>query len=164
MSIVLFRVDERLIHGQVVVGWGSSLRPQHIIVVDDALAQSKWEQELYTFGLPDDLKATFADVQTARAQLPSWRSGAERVMVLTRDIASMRDLGADGLLRGEEINLGGIHHSSGRRQVLPYLFLSADEARAMMTLSAAGAKVSARDLPSARRIEFADLVRNAGVQ
>ena len=47
MPIVLFRVDERLIHGQVVVGWGSKLRPDRFLVVDAALATSEWEQELY---------------------------------------------------------------------------------------------------------------------
>jgi PTS system mannose-specific IIB component/fructoselysine and glucoselysine-specific PTS system IIB component len=44
MSIVLFRVDERLIHGQVVVGWGAELHPDRIIVVDDEIAHSQWEQ------------------------------------------------------------------------------------------------------------------------
>ena len=56
MAIVLFRVDERLIHGQVVVGWGTRLHPNRIVVVDDDLAVSPWEQDLYTLGLPDDLR------------------------------------------------------------------------------------------------------------
>ena len=46
VPIVLFRVDERLIHGQVVIGWGHELRPERYVVVDDDLAESPWEQEL----------------------------------------------------------------------------------------------------------------------
>ena len=40
MAIVLYRVDERLIHGQVVIGWGSQLQPSRYLVVDDALADA----------------------------------------------------------------------------------------------------------------------------
>jgi hypothetical protein len=47
VSIVLFRVDERLVHGQVTVGWGMRLRPALYVTVDDALAGGDWEQELW---------------------------------------------------------------------------------------------------------------------
>ncbi|HIC54769.1 MAG TPA: PTS N-acetylgalactosamine transporter subunit IIB, partial [Gemmatimonadetes bacterium] len=50
VSIVLFRIDERLIHGQVVIGWGHQLRPDRYAVVDDDLADSAWEQDLYRLG------------------------------------------------------------------------------------------------------------------
>lgn len=163
MSIVLFRVDERLIHGQVVVGWGTNLRPDQIIVVDNALAASSWEQELYTFGLPDELEVSFATVEAAREQLAQWRDSKHRAMILTRDVSTMKQLSAGGLLRGEEINIGGIHHAPGRRAVLPYLYLSDDEARAMTALAADGAAVSARDLPGTRRVELNDLLRGSGL-
>ena len=53
MTVVLYRIDERLIHGQVVIGWGTQLHPDSYLVVDDALAASDWEQELYVLGLPE---------------------------------------------------------------------------------------------------------------
>ena len=54
MAIVLYRVDERLIHGQVVLGWGRELRPGRYVVVDDALAESEWEQELYRLSVAEE--------------------------------------------------------------------------------------------------------------
>src|SRR5512143_1778138 len=98
MSIALYRVDERLIHGQVVVGWGNQLHPQRIVVVDDGLATSAWEQELYTMGLSPGLVTEFVDVATARARLPAWRESPETVVLLTRDVATMRRLGGGGAL------------------------------------------------------------------
>jgi PTS system mannose-specific IIB component/fructoselysine and glucoselysine-specific PTS system IIB component len=157
MSIALYRVDERLIHGQVVVGWGNELHPQRIVVADDGLAVSDWEQELYTMGLSPDLCTEFVDIATARERLRSWRASAERVVLLTRDIASMRRLGAGGTLAGEEINIGGIHHAPGRRMVLPYVFLSETESRELRALAREGALVSARDLPGTRRIPLEQL-------
>src|SRR5688500_6020561 len=109
MSIVLFRVDERLIHGQVIVGWGSALHPDRIVVVDDDLAVSDWEQELYAMGLPDELTSSFESVADARDHLPDWRSDALRILVLTRDVSTMRRLADAGAMRGEEVNIGGIH-------------------------------------------------------
>lgn len=159
MPIVLYRVDERLIHGQVVVGWGTKLRPDRIVVVDDELASSPWEQELYSFGLPPNLKTDFVDVTQARERMRGWRQGDERVVLLTRDLRTMTRLAEGGLLRGEEVNIGGIHHAPGRTSVLPYVFLSRAEREEISQLAEQGATVSARDLPGARRVELDQLLK-----
>jgi len=158
MSIALYRVDERLIHGQVVVGWGNQLHPQRIVVVDDNLASSAWEQELYTMGLPPDLATEFVDVSAARDRLRNWRASGEVVILLTRDIESMRRLGGGGALAGEEVNIGGIHHAPGRHQILPYVFLSRSESEELRALARDGAHVSARDLPGTRRVPLEHLL------
>jgi mannose/fructose/N-acetylgalactosamine-specific phosphotransferase system component IIB len=59
----------------------------------------------------------------------------------------MLDLARGGLLRGRRVNLGGIHHSPGRRKVLPYLFLDAEDEERITALLADGVEVTARDLP-----------------
>jgi mannose/fructose/N-acetylgalactosamine-specific phosphotransferase system component IIB len=160
MPIVLHRIDERLIHGQVVVGWGSHLHPDRIVVVDDDLAASTWEQELYCLGVPPEVTAEFTGVSEARERLAQWRISRDRVFILTRDAATMAALARGGLLRGEEINIGGIHHSPGRRQALPYVFLSDAEADALRDLAAAGAEVSARDLPTTRPVQLDQLLQD----
>lgn len=158
MAIVLYRVDERLIHGQVVVGWGNALHPERIVVVDDELAGSAWEQELYGLGLPPGIEAVFESVAGARQHLGDWRTAHARSVVLTRDLATMRRLAQDGLLRGEEVNIGGIHYAPGRTAVLPYVYLSRDEREEMRRLADEGAVVSARDLPNARKVEVGHLL------
>lgn len=158
MGIALYRVDERLIHGQVVVAWGSALHPQRIVVVDDGLAESSWEQELYTLGLPPDIATEFVAVEAARARLRDWRSAGEVVILLTRDVETMRRLARAGALAGEEVNIGGIHHAPGRREVLPYVFLSSAEEESLRALSREGAHISARDLPAARRVTLEHLL------
>ena len=45
--VILFRIDDRLIHAQVVVGWGRRLRPDRIVLADDAVRAEEWEKELY---------------------------------------------------------------------------------------------------------------------
>ena len=159
MAILLFRVDERLIHGQVVVGWGTRLHPDHIVVVDDELAASDWEQELYTLGLPETVSASFETVEDARTQLADWIDDAQRTLVLTRDLTTMRRLGEEGGLVGREVNIGGIHHATGRDRILPYVFLGPTEREEIHRLIDGGALVVAQDLPTARAVDAATLLR-----
>jgi mannose/fructose/N-acetylgalactosamine-specific phosphotransferase system component IIB len=158
MPIVLCRIDERLIHGQVVVGWGTRLHPERIVVVDDELSTSLWEQELYGMGLPTKLATEFVDVATARQRLGGWRAGSERVVLLTRDVATMVRLAEGRLLEGAEVNLGGIHHAAGRQFVLPYVYLSAEERTQLQELEGEGVAISALDVPSGRRVDLAQLL------
>ena len=157
MSIVLWRVDERLIHGQVVLGWGSQLRPSRYIVVDDDLANSQWEQELYRLGA-GDAEVLFRTVAAARDEVQEWRDSPTRSILLTRDVRSMRRLGAAGLLRGERVNLGGQHHGPERVQILTYLYLSPADQADLIALAEEGAEVSARDLPDAHKVSLKSLI------
>lgn len=158
MSIALLRVDERLIHGQVTVGWGARLKPSRYVVVDDRVAEAEWEQELMALGAPEGVEVEFHSVATARVRLERWASQGERVVLLTRDVESMLRLAREGRLEGREVNLGGIHDAPGRIQVLPYLFLGDDERAQIRELAREGVRVTAQDLPASRRRPAEDLL------
>ncbi len=158
MGIALLRVDERLIHGQVTVGWGARLQPTRYLVVDDELAQSDWERELMALGAPSDALVEFLSVQTARGLLEEWISSTTRSVLLTRDLDHMVRLARGGMLEGMEVNLGGLHHAAGREEVLPYLFLTSQDRERIVELEEEGAIVSARDLPSSPRRNASDLL------
>jgi mannose/fructose/N-acetylgalactosamine-specific phosphotransferase system component IIB len=140
MSIELFRIDERLIHGQVVVAWGSKLRPDRIIVIDDDIAASQWEQELYCIGLPPDLPADFVTVARAIECFAEWRTNSERVILLARSVERWRGWGATGCCMASTSMSGGIHHGPERREMLPYVYLSDDEAAALRDIAGSGAE------------------------
>ncbi len=158
MPILLYRVDDRLIHGQVVVGWGAQLDLGYIAVVDDDIAQSDWEKDLFRAGLPDSIEGRFLTVDEAVEVIPKWREAKERGIVLTRDIANMRRLAESGVLEGEEINIGGLHDAPGRRRVLPYVFLSDQDRSELVRLGRLGVRVTARDVPGARAVDLDQLL------
>ncbi len=158
MPILLYRVDERLIHGQVVLAWGTELRAERYLVVDDELAGSAWEQELYRLGA-GEAEAVFTTVEEARNRLPEWREAPAHAILLTRDVRTMLRLARGGLLRGCKVNLGGRHHGPGRDEVLSYLHLSADDRDALIALEVEeGVDVSARDLPDAHKVPLRSLL------
>ena len=158
MSIALIRVDERLIHGQVVIGWGSGLRPDRYVVVDDALAESEWEQDLYALGVPGEVELDFLSADRARGRLQTWRDSPGGIVILLRDLQTALALAQNGALEGESINLGGLHARQGREEVLSYLFLDSREREVLQALAEAGARISAQDLPGSPKIPLASLL------
>jgi PTS system mannose-specific IIB component/fructoselysine and glucoselysine-specific PTS system IIB component len=148
MAIVLFRVDDRLIHGQVVVGWGRPLGVDRIVLVDDQVAASGWEQDLYRMAVTGDIDVEFAAVADAERRLRDWQSDERRTLVLTGDLQTMAALHAADPVTVHRINLGGIHHRAGRRERLPYLYLTDEEMARLAELEAAGAAIAAQDPPT----------------
>jgi PTS system mannose-specific IIB component/fructoselysine and glucoselysine-specific PTS system IIB component len=148
MPIVLYRIDDRLIHGQVVLGWGRTLGADFIVLVDDAVRRSEWEQELYRMAVPPDVEVVFSSVTEAAEALPGWLSDGRRGIVLTGDIATMVGLvQATHLI--PRVNLGGIHFRPGRTERRPYVYLTDEEYTELHELADAGVKVSAQDVPTA---------------
>ena len=158
MPIVLNRVDERLIHGQVVIGWGNQLRPDRYLVVDDGLAASGWEQDLYRLGAAG-AEVLFTDEAAAAEVIREWRAAPQRSILLTRDIGTMRRLVEEGVLQGAKVNLGGIHHGPGRKEVLTYLHLTEQDQEDLRAIAEAGVTVTARDLPDAHKVTLDSLLR-----
>ena len=161
MGVELYRIDDRLIHGQVVVGWGQPMGLGFIALVDDEVAASDWEQELYRMGVPPEVDVFFESVEGAARRLGAWRSDQRPGILLTGDIDSMaRLVGACAEVRA--VNLGGIHHRAGRTQRLRYIYLSAEEETALRALQAKGVQVTAQDVPTARPVPLEDVLRGQG--
>lgn len=156
MTVVLNRIDDRLIHGQVVVGWGQPLDVKFIVLVDDAVAESDWEQELYRMGVPPEMEVRFHSAAAAAPLLDAYRTEARPGILLTGDIATMRRLVEQGGVR--DVNVGGIHHRAGRTQHLRYVFLTLEEEDALRGLAALGAVVTAQDVPGARAVPLEELL------
>ena len=149
MTIALYRVDDRLIHGQVVVGWGQPLDVGFIVLVDDEVSASPWEQDLYRMGVPPSIEVVFASIADAQRTLPQWEREPRVGILLTRDITTIAALAANGVRR---VNIGGIHHQPGRSERLRYVYLTDDEAGELRRLAATGVRVTAQDVPTARAI------------
>jgi PTS system mannose-specific IIB component/fructoselysine and glucoselysine-specific PTS system IIB component len=161
VAVELYRIDDRLIHGQVVVGWGQPLDLSFIVLVDDEVAGSDWEQELYRMGVPEEMEVYFESVASAIERLPAYVSDERKGLLLTGDIDTMaRLVDGAGTIRG--VSLGGIHHRTGRVQRLRYLFLSSEEEAALRALAGKGIAVTAQDVPAARPLSLNEVLDGEG--
>jgi mannose/fructose/N-acetylgalactosamine-specific phosphotransferase system component IIB len=148
MSIALYRIDDRLIHGQVVVGWGKPLNVAFIVLVDDAVRASAWEQELYRMGVPADIEVVFASTAEAAERLAEWERDPRVGILVSGEIDTLAALTGNSH-HVRRVNVGGLHHRPGRSERLRYVYLSDAEAAQLRALAARGVEVTAQDVPTA---------------
>lgn len=161
MTLDLYRIDDRLIHGQVVVGWGQPCNLGFVVLVDDEVVNSDWEQELYRMGVPPEMDIFFDSVESAAEQLPAYRQDRRKGILLTGDISTMARLvaRAPGIT---SVTIGGVHHKAGRTARLRYVFLTQDEENELLELQKAGVTVTAQDVPSASPVSLEEVLRGDG--
>lgn len=160
MSLEYFRIDDRLIHGQVVVGWGQPCSLGFVVLVDETVVASDWEKELYRMGVPPEMELYFESVESAAARMPTFRADERAGLLLTGDIATMSALVAKvpGI---STVTLGGIHHHQGRTPRLRYVFLTPVEEGALRAIEGLGVDVTAQDVPSARPVPLDELLNSS---
>lgn len=158
MPIALYRIDDRLIHGQVIVGWGQPLDLQVLHLVDDEVSVSDWEQELYRMGVPPEMTVQFFSADDAAAILPSLQSDPRPGILLVGDVTTMKRLvdAANGTIPA--VNVGGIHHAPGRVAKMRYVFLTPTEEAELKAIADMGVVVTAQDVPSARPVPLAEVL------
>lgn len=161
MTLALLRLDDRLVHGQVVVGWAQALAADRIVLVDDRIRASEWERDLYALGMPPGLPLVVTSVAEALLSVREWIGASLRTIVVTADVETVTRLCATAP-DIDEVNVGGMHARADRAERLPYVFMSAAEADALRALAARGVEVTAQDVPTARPIPLRDLVGAAG--
>lgn len=146
--IVLSRVDNRLVHGQILETWVPSLKVERIVVADDDSAKSPLARAAMTLAVPSDLPVALDPVASVDWQ--ELAAASERVLVLFRDVGDLARAAAAGLTpeRGRRVNLGNVHYAPGRRPVTPSVFLAGAELEQVKALAAQGFEVEARAIPS----------------
>jgi len=150
VPLLLARIDDRLIHGQVVHGWGGALHPTLIVIVSDALRSKPERADLYLFAVPDGARGRVVSVAEALAPGFAAQVAAERTLLILPGIEEALRLAEGGFDLGE-INIGGLHHAPGKTEVLPYVFLDAADRDRLRALARSGATLYAQDLPSNAR-------------
>jgi len=151
----LHRIDDRLIHGQVVVAWGARVNPRIIWVVDDACAASDWERELLESSAPG-VRVRVLTIAEAAVAYPEVAFGAEAAILLVRDLATARALVEAGAAV-PSFNVGGLHYAPGKDKVNEYVYLDAsdrDDARALL---GRGVTLVVQDVPASRPQDLAQL-------
>jgi mannose/fructose/N-acetylgalactosamine-specific phosphotransferase system component IIB len=158
VSFVLVRVDDRLIHGQVTVAWGSWLNPDRIILVSDEVAGCDWRCELYAdtdaLGVPVTILSRDAFLESLEAG--QWKGEKDFLLVETpRELLALMK----GGLKVPEANIGGMHHAEGKREILPYVFVDDEDVAALQEIARLGTRLDARDVPQAQSQDLAALLR-----
>jgi mannose/fructose/N-acetylgalactosamine-specific phosphotransferase system component IIB len=161
VPLLLARVDDRLIHGQVVHGWGVVLAPTLIAIVSDSLRSRPEHAELFLLAVPEGTRGRV--ISTAEALAPDFAADVttERTILIFPGIGDAVRL-HEGGFELREVNIGGLHHAPGKTEVLPFVYLDAADREHLGALLRAGVVVYAQDLPSNPRHPVEPWVAGAG--
>lgn len=145
MPIVLARVDDRLIHGQVVVGWARNLEADCLVVANDAVAADPMQRQLLPMAVPPQIKVGIFRVRDAADALLQGKYEGRRIILL---FASLSDaLAFNVVMPLERLNVGGIRQAPGRKPLRTAVALSESDAQAARSLMAGGAELSIQMVP-----------------
>lgn len=156
MPLVLIRIDDRLIHGQVVVGWGIHLSPDRIILSSDEIANSTWEKEMYmgaeaTAPLPLSISVLTFDETLLSLSEPEKQK--EKIILLVETPKEILTLIEKGL-KIEKVNIGGMHYKHGKRRIAPYIFVDDDDIACFKKMDDMQIALEGKDVPTAPKIDI----------
>ena len=158
MSLVLVRIDDRLIHGQVVVGWRQVLHPSRIVLCSDEVATTDWQRTIYKSAVPPDLKASVLTIKDTISTLKANGFEGEKVILLVNNpktIVELVDAGVDI----KEVNVGGMHFKPGKNQISPFIFVDEDDIASFRILFEKGIVLEGRDVPTRPKLDIADALK-----
>ena len=83
MKIVMCRVDERLVHGQVIASWSKILSIRQILVIDDQLAKDSFMGTVLAMAAPSGVKVELVSVDEAvrRIQKDGTQDGVNTMLL-----------------------------------------------------------------------------------
>jgi PTS system mannose-specific IIB component len=159
MSFRLVRIDDRLIHGQVVAGWLRALGAKRIVIVDDATARDEFLREVLTLAAPQGVPVEVLGLADGAARCLELASSPEPVIVLARSprtIVALRQAGVPI----EVVDLGGMGAGPGKRRLHKTISVSPDDLASLRLLEEMGTRVEIQIVADDRPIPFRSLDSN----
>ncbi len=152
MKIVLARIDDRFIHGQVTVGWSQKLRPNRIILSNNEIAADTWQTRVYRSAVPPDIHVSIFNTSQTVSALKNRDKPQEReavTILLVGDPADMLFIHRHGR-RLSTVNVGGMYYAEGKHEMLPFVYVDSRDLAAFRALLNSGCHLSAQQLPGSK--------------
>lgn len=159
-NVVLARVDDRLIHGEVVTAWVPTTKATRIIIVDDDVAKDEFNIRVVKALAPAGTKVFVYNVDKASEKLMVPGIEGERLLVLAKTPTTFNRLVKNGVPL-KEVNLGGAGIRGERQPFINNVALDPEEVTACEELQKAGVRVYYQLVPEQGVIDIDDAVMKA---
>lgn len=159
MNINVFRIDDRLIHGQIVTKWIKDAAAKMIMVVDDKAASDKTQQMILKFAVPSGIKLEILSKEDAVKRVNDDQSNTN-VLMLVRNPKEANALVEMGL-KIDRIIIGNISNSKsevGRTKLLDYIYVEPGDVEAIRSLDSKGIKLEVKAIPEEKAKDPIELI------
>jgi|SRR5690625_366118 len=146
MSIVVARIDERLIHGQVAYSWSVAYRVTQIIVVDDEVANDPTQVMLLEMAVPAGKKHAILTVDDAVNYIQK-QPETERIFVVVKKPDIYLELIEKGI-KIPSINVGGMYYKKGKKEIGKTVYIDEDDKKVFLEIMEKGVPCEIRTSPN----------------
>lgn len=150
-NILLTRIDNRLVHGQVGVTWTKTIGANLIVVADDATAEDKTVQSLMAM----TAKTSGAGIRfftiEHTAEIIHKAAPTQKIFIVCRtpkDVRRLVDLGVEL----KDVNVGNMHFSDGKRALSKKVYVDDNDMDDLKYLASKGLNVYIQDVPGDSKI------------
>ncbi|MBI5886398.1 MAG: PTS sugar transporter subunit IIB [Deltaproteobacteria bacterium] len=152
--IILVRVDDRLLHGQIICSWVPHLKADALIVASDYAAEDVLTNQIMQACSCNELSVVVMKVDDAvrRARLCA-RNVNERAIVILGDIKDALRL-YNGGVRFTSLNIGNVHHERDGRALTASVILNREDEACIGELEALGITIDIRDVPGRKPVSY----------
>lgn len=159
-SIVHIRIDDRLLHGQVVNFWGTSLKVGRIMVVNDEVANDEMQKSILRMVAPSGVRTSIITKEKAANNILNNRYEGQRVMMIVKnpkDILDLMDLGLDI----KEVNVGNMANRKDTIQIKKSISLTKEEFKDFEELEKRGVVLTAIMVPDEKKTYLKEYMEKA---
>lgn len=145
--LTLVRIDDRLIHGQVVEGWLPVLKVRRVYVISDSAAADPVQRSLMELSLPENVSLEVLTLASAPAALKKAAQEGDRSLILApgpQEVLALHEAGVPF----NSVNVGGLHFAAGTIQLGKAIFLDEEDMDSLEALAERGVKIEGRAVPS----------------
>lgn len=153
MTVVHVRMDNRLIHGQILVSWNSALKLDHIIVCNDLVANDPLQVAVLKAVAPAGVKVSILGVKDTAAYCQSPESENEKIFILAKFPEDGLGLVENGL-KLPVLNLGNQAYVRNSQKVSNTVFLTELGVKALKKIHESGIKITCRMMPTNSEDEY----------
>lgn len=153
MIITLARIDDRLIHGQVVTVWTRETKCERIIVCDDQVAADPIRSTLLTQVAPPGLKANVVTVEKAIRVYHNPKYATTRALLLFTNPSDVVRM-LEGGVEIKSVNIGGMSFKEGKRQITNAISVNEQDIQAFKKLHEKGIELEVRKVASDPKMDL----------
>lgn len=153
MSVKMIRIDDRLIHGQIVAAWAKSLSIKRIWIVDDGVAKDVFITNVMKMVSPPDTELVITGTDEVEKLMPEFDGADKNTLILVKYPKVARLLFEAGVgLR--ELNVGGMGANADRKKLFKNISASEEERVTLKEMSGSGVKVYFQVTPNEKQTLF----------
>jgi mannose/fructose/N-acetylgalactosamine-specific phosphotransferase system component IIB len=159
LDIRLVRIDNRLVHGQILEAWIPFLHVSCIVVVDDQAASDFFRETVIRMAVPRHVDVIIQSVKDFVETTPFQQGSGHKTIVLFSAVGPAREAFEAGF-RFNKLNIGNIYNDSYSICCTPSVLLSEKDVTDITFLRDSGVKVELRRVPREKPLDFFDAVRS----